>query len=180
MMRPDILLFGGQYFSFVDPEHSRFSIADIAHALSHLCRFTGHVREFYSVAQHSVGVSYLVPPEHALEGLLHDAPEAFLGDVAAPLKRLLPDYKALEHRVESAVLKRFGIAMPLSDCIKRADLIMLATEQRDLMPHHDDAWEWESISGIKPLDVTLVAQSATEAREMFLRRFKQLTGAFHE
>lgn len=173
-MSPNIQAASGYYFDFECPEGSVILIEDIAHALSHLCRFTGHTREFYSVAQHSVEVSYLVPPEHALAGLLHDAPEAYIGDVASPLKQLLKDYKAIERRVEEAVLTALGVNPDLDPCIKRADLIMLATEQRDLMPDAGRTWHWQSIPGIAPLERSLMPLPPSAARYLFLERYREI------
>ena len=85
------------------PAASKIDIEDIAHALSQLCRFGGHCCEFYSVAQHSVIVSLNVPPEHRFAALMHDAAEAYLGDVIQPIKRLLPEYKAMESEVWRAL-----------------------------------------------------------------------------
>lgn len=173
-MNPTILTASGQHFDLTSPATSPINILTIAHALSHLCRFTGHCREFYSVAQHSLMVSFLVPPEHALAGLLHDAAEAYVGDVSAPLKQLLPDYKAVERQVEAAVLRYFDLPPELPGCVKAADLVMLATEQRDLMSHAHQAEVWTSLKGIDALADRLVPMHPVVARRAFLERFATL------
>lgn len=168
---PTIMLASGRYFDLEDPESCEFGIEDIAHALAHICRYTGHCRTFYSVAQHSVLVSLIVPPEDALAGLLHDAAEAFIGDVSKPLKLLLPDYKRVEQRIESAVLQRFGVAsLPAS--VKRADIVMLRTEQRDLMGA--DKHQWLATEGVQPLAGSITPMGPEQARAVFLDRYEAL------
>jgi hypothetical protein len=182
-VKPCILTASGRYFDFTEPDPQSIDIDDIAVALSRICRFTGHPTHFYSVAQHSVLVSYLVPREYALQGLLHDASEAYLGDVSSPLKQLLPDYKVIEKRVEHAIALRFGLPTPLHPSIKEADLCALVTERRDLMPDpipgyrviDSVAWSWTA--DIAPVPATLPAYTPPVAKAAFLARFADITGS---
>lgn len=171
---PTILLYSGRYFDFEDPEGSIFDIGDIARGLSHICRFGGQCPRFYSVAEHSVYVSMVVPAEHALAGLMHDAAEAFVGDMPKPLKVMCPDYVTIEKRIERTVLDRFGISMPLDSSIKEADIRMLATEQAQLMVNRDD---WDHTRGRPVVDgLTIVGLEPNDAFNLFIDRFETLTG----
>ena len=108
-------------------------VDDIAHALSQIIRFTGHARAPYTVAQHSLIVAELVPPEHRLWALVHDASEAYLGDVSSPLKSLLPDYREIEERFQKIIAGRFGLPWPIPPEVKHADRVALMAEKRDLL-----------------------------------------------
>lgn len=168
-----ILTISGNYFQLNDPHNSEFTIGDIAHALSNLCRFSGHCREFYSVAQHSVLVSLLVPAEHALMALLHDAAEAFIGDMTSPLKAMLPEYKTIESNITNAIYKRFHVGPHQYPTIKHADLVALATERLYLLPETE--YQWECIKGIKPLRLQeLHGWEPEEACDKFLERFDEI------
>lgn len=167
-----IMTFTGKTFDLDDVASNEFDILAIAHSLSNLARFNGHTRVFYSVAQHSLHVSSAVPPEHALAALLHDAAESFIGDVVNPLKRRLPDFRDIEHRIEEALFASFGISLPLHPCIKEADTRLLVTEQRDLMP--PGAADWALEAGIEPLQRTITPLSPEKAKRAFLARFYSL------
>lgn len=169
-----IYTYSGGEFDFAHPETSVILIEDIAHALANTCRFNGHTIAFYSVAQHSVMVSQIVPPEDALAGLLHDAAETYIGDMVTPLKRLLDNFREVEDRIEAEVLKRFGIsAMPAS--VKPADLIMLATEKRDLL-HSENSRnaDWLSPPGITPLRDRITPLPPQAAKQAFLQRYAEI------
>lgn len=176
MMSPTIQTNDGHYFNILEPCPSTISIQGIAHALSHICRFTGHVSQFYSVAQHSIMASLIVPSDMAREALLHDAAEAYIGDVSTPLKMLLPEYKAIEKNVERVIAERFALewAPTTQALVKKADLIMLATEKRDFFMHVEGEREWKCLDGIEPLGLTLKPWPPEKARLAFIQRAEEL------
>jgi hypothetical protein len=148
-------------------------IEDVAAHLSKICRFTGAVSDFYSVAQHSVLVSVYCEPEDALWGLLHDASEYVLQDVPRPLKHLVEFafYREAEYRAMSAICKAFGISEIQPASVGVADVRMLATEARDLMsPLHP---EWRTLK--TPYVRRIASWSPDQAEISFLRRFRALT-----
>ncbi|HEC0150186.1 TPA: 5'-deoxynucleotidase, partial [Escherichia coli] len=127
-----IKTFSGKHFYYDRINKDNIDINDIAVSLSNICRFAGHLSHFYSVAQHAVLCSQLVPQEFAFEALMHDATEAYCQDIPAPLKRLLPDYKRMEEKIDAVIREKYGLPPVMSTPVKYADLIMLATERRDL------------------------------------------------
>jgi hypothetical protein len=167
----------GRYFDLLQPESHNFPVREIAHALSNLCRFTGHTRRFYSVAQHSVLVSYMVPKKHALQALFHDASEAYLGDVSSPLKALIPDYRMIERRVEHAIAECYGFQNPPPACIKRADLQALHIERRMLLPQgpREMLKVWPGATRYRGELPDLPPVPPFGAKYRFLQRYQELT-----
>lgn len=166
----------GAKFDVLDPRPSLIDPRDIAWALAHQCRFSGHTSRFYSVAQHSVLVSLECAPDDALAGLLHDATEAYLCDLPRPIKRHTVcghHYRLMESRVWEAVATRFGISCDLPPSVERADVKLLATEARDLMaPLHP---EWTTGGpGSEALADRIVAVGPADALAMFAARFDEL------
>jgi hypothetical protein len=161
----------GRLFWPLDAREEEIQLEDIAHALSQLCRFVGHTRMFYSVAQHSVLVSRLCPPADALHGLLHDASEAYLGDVSRPIKHqpIFAAYREAETRLQGLVYLRFGLTPVEPKTVKAADEKALHAELRDFIKDSDPK-HIELAAGIPGI----VAQRASFARDMFLDRFHAL------
>ncbi len=164
---------GNRFYPLV-PRIDHIAIEDIAHGLAYQCRFNGQTHEFYSVAQHSLIVSSLVPTDLRLAALLHDAAEAYLGDMVKPLKVLLPAFAAIEDQVSAMIATAFGVDFSDYAPIKRADLIALATEKRDLMPHSTERWAY--LDPIRALPERIVTMSPSLAKEEFLREFARLGG----
>ncbi|WP_051044861.1 hypothetical protein [Methylobacterium sp. B1] len=170
---PRIMLRSGVELDFLDPASSDFTIEDIAHGLSMLCRYAGQCRDFYSVAEHCLNVSEAVP-EHAFAALMHDAAEAFVGDVTRPLKQMLPEFKTIERTVEDAIFIRYGVPRPMPRAVKQADLRVLAAEQAQLMPVGTD--RWARSAGIRPARIRVACLPPREAKAAFLTRFEALGG----
>jgi 5'-deoxynucleotidase YfbR-like HD superfamily hydrolase len=149
-------------------------IEDIAHALSQIIRFTGHANRPYTVAQHSMLVADLCPEEHRMWGLMHDAAEAYVGDVATPLKSLLPDYQQIEERIQKIVAGRFGLCWPIPDSVKQADREALMIEKADLF-NKRLPWPGEfPPSSRREIKNVLNPESA---KWLFIEMYKELSGA---
>jgi len=145
----------GNIIDPINPREEDIFIEDIAHALSNQCRYAGHVRTWYSVAEHAVRVSQAVPEEFAFEALHHDDSEAYLIDIPSPLKTALFGdlYREVEERLMNVIHQKFNIvSTPESrKAIHYADVALLKTEVRDLLtpvPDPQDRYElWEQWTG---------------------------------
>lgn len=162
----------GRRFYPLDPRPEDVDIADIAHALSMQCRYNGHVRRFMSVAEHCVLLSRLVAPEHALWALLHDATEAYVGDMVRPLKLHMPVYRAVEDGVMVAIAQKFSIDPAMPAEVKHADSRILLDERAALLG--EPAGDWE-VPG-QPFGIEIQAWSPDAAELEYRLRFAELTG----
>ena len=159
--------YAGLAFWPLDPHESEILIEDIAHSLSLQCRFAGHTKKFYSVAQHSVLVAQTVPVEHAAWGLLHDASEAYLIDFPRPVKnhsKLGEEYKKIEKNLTDCICRRFGLPEQEPACIKHADLRVLMAEARDLLGPHPMDWGNQAV----PLPERIVPWTPERSEEEFI------------
>ena len=143
--------YSGAHIWLKDMSKNDFDIIDIVTSLSKQPRWKGHMKpEHYSVAEHCYHCSYLVPEEHALAALMHDAAEAYLGDMPRPFKRLMPDFERYEKAMLEAIFQRYSIPFPLHKTVKQADNEMLVTEAMilrtpdtwvlDLVQNNDAVW----------------------------------------
>lgn len=166
-----ISLQSGGTLDFRNPHSSNFTIEDVAHGLANLCRYSGQCRRFYSVAEHSLFVSEL-SENFKLAALLHDAAEAFVGDLPSPLKSLLPEYRKIETKIQRVIFERFGLGKDIPPEVKVAEKRVLAAEQAQIMPPGTAAWAQRE--GIEPATILVRHLSPTEAKELFLSRFEEL------
>lgn len=186
------MLASGALFDLLDPEGSEFTLYDIAHGLGRVCRFAGHTNRFYTVAEHCVHVSRLVGAEEeatpmlARAALLHDASEAFIGDVTRPLKALLPDYRKIEATVELAIANRFldgNVELFAHPLIKTFDTAMCVIEARNTMPSAPGYWtsiRVEADTWEKTRDVRLNYDKPDYASALWLRHWNRLGHAIED
>lgn len=177
-----IALLSGAKMHYHYPEKSDVTIEDIASALSNNCRFSGHLPRFYSIAQHLVNTSRIVPNSHAFTALMHDTAEAFTNDLPTPLKWEFPIFKELEARIESAMSKRFGFEYPYPPEIKLADTHMLILEKFYVKEDHSiwPAYEEWTKGKVQHLlkKVDLESWQPRRAKREFLERYYELTNNY--
>lgn len=183
-MKQKIQTFTGKVFDFVNPTEDMIDIQDIAHALSNICRFTGHTTEFYSVARHSVLASRMVPQELSLQALLHDATEAYMGDLNKPLKCLCPDFIEIEDRIWVVIATKFGVPIEMDPLVKQADIQLLHAESLKFLGPCEDPHLWDIIrcncnraliSSSPYVDSEYYVNELVYWKNKFLKRYESLT-----
>ena len=168
-----IQTYTGKKFWLLDPRPEDICIEDIGHALSLICRFGGHCRSFYCVAQHSLYCSEQSDEEHAFQLLMHDATEAYCGDIVRPFKPFLTNYNDIEENILLCIRKKFKFDYD-HKYVKIIDNRMLATEVRDIIPS-EVANTFHIVE--KPyIHFRIVPWSSSEAEFQFLKRFGELYG----
>lgn len=160
----------GRQFWPIDPRPEDIDIEDIAHALSMMCRFNGHSKFFYSVAEHSILISRSLPDDLALWGLLHDASEAYIADIVRPAKRFISGYAEVEENLMSAICDKFGLPHEMPPEVKAADNAILVDEMEQVMGPRPAEWSVPD----KGLGVTISAYGPRLAKQLFLERFYEL------
>jgi len=167
-------LASGQKFYPLEPKKTLYTIDDIAHSLSLQCRFNGHTKRFYSVAEHSIHIARWLQREGhnrfvVRTGLLHDATEAYLGDLVVCIKHLLPDYKKFEESLNQCFVDAFGMQHPFPDIVKEADQRILVDEKKALM-NSKDVWPCDDWS---PLGVKIEGWPPHRAEYEFKEVYRQ-------
>lgn len=170
---PYIQTRSGEHLFLQSPDPWKITLEDIAHALSNLCRFTGHTSTFYSVAQHSVMVAHMVQDAGCnlatqRAALMHDAAEAFLGDVSSPLKSLLPEYKELEDIWWRAVAHRFALLPELPRTVKLFDARAVVAEAYAFLGEGPTGPGWPDVD-VDPSAPALTPWAPRQAFEAFMK-----------
>lgn len=164
----------GKAFYPLNPRLDDIDIEDIAHALGLICRYGGHTRWFYSVAEHCVLMSYAVSLENRLWALLHDATEAYMSDLIRPLKRVMPTYVEHERNLMLAICAKYGLPFDEPAEVKEADTRILRDERTILMSKPPQPWVIDE-QDIPSLGVNPQGWTPHEAKMEYLSRFRELT-----
>jgi 5'-deoxynucleotidase YfbR-like HD superfamily hydrolase len=170
-----IQTYTGQKFYPLDPRPEEINIEDIAHSLSLQCRFAGHTKFHYSVAQHSIHVASVLDRPYRAHGLLHDATEAYMVDLPRPIKKYSEIgnlYVEVEIKLWQAIADRFSISAAIPSAVHEADSRMCVTEKRDVMPNNGPEWERHKLG--EPYDFTIVEYHPEHVEKVFLKTFKGL------
>lgn len=169
----------GVSFYPLDPRVEEINITDIAHGLSHVCRYGGHCRRFYSVAEHAVLVSLMVPERFAMEALLHDSSEAYIGDMIRPIKHSpeMRVFRTAESRIEACVFTAFGVKQtPESHrAVKAVDDRILVDEINALMPN--PSAYLARMADVQPLGIPIAGWPSWLAKANFLDRYCEILRA---
>lgn len=170
----------GARVDLLDPDPETISIEDIAVHLGNICRYGGAVNKYYSVAEHAVRVSRLVPASLALKALHHDSHEAYTNDIVAPMKTVLEQLapgalKKIQDRLDAAICIAFGVEPPTEDehlIIKAADDHALFREAAALKYSHGRGEHWGNTHYYKPW--ADIGWSPKRAQREFLKRHQEL------
>lgn len=165
--------FTGKKFYPLDPKVEDISIIDIAHGLSNVCRYGGQCKEFYSVAQHSVLCAIEAPYEYKKWALLHDASEAYIGDIVHPLKvtEEYDAYRVAEEILMKAICERFDLPTEMPEEVHEIDLLIRHTEMRDFGSVSEEFWKDEPM-----MEYTIKPLEPKESKILFLKEFSRLFG----
>lgn len=175
-----LLTVSGRVFDLNSFTEDDIDISDIAHSLSLRPRFNGHTIRFYSVAEHSLFCAERMPagstPQERLTALLHDAPEAYLGDVIGPIKALMPSvFHQIETRLHEVISNKFRILHPIPDIVHRVDHFARAVEAAHLMTP-----EYFTLEGGSQRAYLIISlpHRHQRAKEDFLSYFHELSNLF--
>lgn len=171
-MRTSVRTFTGSEVDLLNTHRDTISIVDIAHHLSKLDRYNGAGAFTYSVAQHSLFVAEILPDDLKLWGLLHDATEAYLGDVVSPLKKLLPGYREIEQKLMGKIAERFAFEMPRPAFVKAADTAVMVAEMNQVMNWPDLAEQ----QCAAPANIRIHHRTWQDVRAEFLVKFNEYGG----
>ena len=169
----NIHTFSGIAFDLLNPQPEMILLEDIIHSLSLINRFNGAAKFPYSVAQHSLYVASLLPPELKLHGLLHDAPEAYVGDMVSPLKKIMSQYKEVEANISRVVANVFGLSYPAPAEVKKADLAVLSAEREQVLNPSYGPWYKDFPL---PADIHIEEMSWSQVKDLYSSELQSLIG----